>query len=776
MGKRVRVTHRGVRSALNPGGSHSRYGIVRKRKKGEEMEENELVSFLARKIQSCMNDEDGDISSVRQENFNYYMGKLYGNEREGYSKFVTREVLETVEWVLPAVLRVFVGGDEVVSFDAETSEDEEQAKQETDIVNHTILKSNNGQGFLALHHWFKDALMAPTAYIKVDMEESEKTSVGTYTGLNEYGVAEVLKLDGVSILEQRERIEPITITNEDGSRDVQRLVVYDLKIRRTYTQRVLRLMAVPPEEALIDNNCLTVDTDQADFVAHRVQKSYTDLVEAGYDPDELDEVGNAENHTFNDERTNRLFYEDEDPHTDELDDPSMRRFWVHECYARVDFDGDRIAEHRKVVLIGDKVFENVELNYQPIVAMSSILIPHKHNGMSYSDIVKDLQLLTSTLTRQLLDNIYRINIRRKAFSEDALTEDGATLEALLNPQAEFIPVRGLPQHAFQEEGHQSVVAELLPVIQDVRNARKMRSGISPDLNLDPNVLQEVRQDVFTSAVDQASQRIEMLVRIFAETGIRQLFLKVHQLMRSNWDIAKTMKIRGKWVNVDPTGWMDRTDLTCNVGLGFNNKQRTLMMLSQLLTMQKEAAGYGLTDPKKVYNILSRWTQAANLGDGSIAFIDPSEPGWQPPQPQPDANMILAEAQAKALDSESKTKQSKVQADMQLAGQKMFYERQKATAELRDKRQDREIRLRELALKQYEITQTVPKTLEEIDAKVENLRQDTELKAAQAEKADADAVKSLVESGEDARFYRHHHREVNESEMSEQDTSSSDDQS
>lgn len=733
----TRMNQRGSMAALNPGASTRR----RKERDGEEMDETALVAFLGRKIVQSMNDEDGDVSDDREENYNYYMGKLYGNEREGYSKFVTREVLEAIEWVLPAILRVFVSGDEVVSFEPETVDDEEQAKQETEIVNNAILKGNNGQGFIALHHWFKDALMNPNGYIKVYMEQRDTTEVGTYRGLNEFGLEMINSDPEIEILEQRTRTEFY---------QGQPLQVFDLKTRTKKTVNKLCLDPIPPEEMLIDNDLTTLSLDDEVFVCHRTRKSYTKLVQEGHDPDELDEVGASEDHRWNDERVNRLFYDDESPDAEDEDDDSMRMFWVHECYCMVDFNGDGLAEYRRVLLIGDKVFENDETNYQPNVSLASILIPHRHIGLSLADIVKDIQLLSSTLVRQLLDSIYRSNLNRKYFNEDSLTEDGSTMEAMLNAQAEYIPVRGLPGNAVLPEQFNPIANDVLPVLDYVGGVKKLRTGVSPEVSIDPNMLQEVRQEVFTGAVEQASQRVEMLIRIFAETGVRSLMLKVHQLMRSNWDIVKTMKIRGKWVNVDPTGWKDRTDLTVNTGLGFNSKQTTLMLLSQLMAMQKEAMQAGLTDAKRIYRMLSKWMKAAGLGEGSQAFIDPESQEYQPPQPAPDPNMILAQAQAEALKVDSQTKQFKAQTDYQLNQTKVQGEQARTQAEAAEKRLDREVKLRELAIKQFDAESKARYSEAELQAKIEDIRESTRLKASQGLKSEADALKAIVEAGETSR--------------------------
>lgn len=800
--------NRGTQASTNPGGGHTRQDSAAGesgRHNLQEMSENQIVGFLGRKIWQAMNDEDGDISDVRKENFNYYMGFEYGDERDGYSSFVTREALETVEWVLPSVLRVFLSGDKVVTFEPVGEDDEDQAQQETDITNYFVMKKNkNGEGgFLSLHHWMKDTLMYPNGYIKCHMEEKTITDVGIVTGLTEMGVKMIEDDADVEIIAQRSRMIQVPMPNPVAAQPPQQppgpqipgqmpgatnnmmgnpapmspggqpnpndppphqiptppqnvqnvgpsteVEVYDLRIRTTKEIMQLRIDPVPPEECLVDNDCTSLNLDEADFVCHRVRKPYTHLINEGYDPDELDQVGLGEDYQWNDERVNRLFYEDEDPDAEDEDDPSMRTFWVHECYAWFDNDGTGVAQHRRVILIGDRVFENEETNYQPMIAMSSILMAHKHTGMGYIEIVKDLQLLSSTLVRQLLDNTYKQNVDKTYFSEDALTEDGSTMEAMLNTQAEFVPVRGPAMNAVSKGTPNSVIQQLLPVIEYAEKARANRTGVTPESGVDANALQEVRQEVFSNAMDRASQRIEMLVRIFAETGFRQLMLKAHQLLRSHWDLESTIKLRGKWVDVDPQGWRDRTDLTVNVGLGFNAKPQQMGLLVQLLSMQKEAlASAGMSDYKKIFNTLERLVNVAGLGDVREYFIDPDSPEYQPPQPQPDAQTILAQAQAKGIEQEQNRKDR--ESGQEAQGKQM--ELQGKAMEAQEKAQgaqaDRKLKTRELAIKEVELEKKYEMDSSEVEAKVRNINADTRDKEASADKKMAEAAGVMIENSE-----------------------------
>ena len=89
----------------------------------------------------------------------------------------------------------------------------------------------------------------------------------------------------------------------------------------------------------------------------------------------------------------------------------MKEYDVEECYLLADVDGDGIAERRKVIKIGREIWQNEEDDYVPLVAMASIIMPHTHTGMGMAEPVMDLQLISSTLMRQQLTNLYHINSR-----------------------------------------------------------------------------------------------------------------------------------------------------------------------------------------------------------------------------------------------------------------------------------------------------------------------------------------------------------------------------
>ena len=671
------------------------------------MTEDELVSYLGNKIDACLNNDGDEISEERSEALNYYLGDPYGNERDGYSQIVTRECFEAIEWALPSILRVFTSGDRVVTFEPVNEQDEEQAAQETDVVNHYLLKENDG--FLTMYSWLKDALMFPVGYSKTWVERSESVTSETYRGLNVNELTELLGQEGV---------EPVEADSEVVQTQMGPMELYSVKIKRTEDKMELKDEPVPGEQVLVDSDLASLNIDKGRFVCHRVQKDYTTLVDEGYDRDILDDIGSDDGSTNDYERTNRLFYTDENEDDDSSTDKPNRLFWVHECVAKVDFDGDGLAESRIITMIGDKIFENEEGDYQPFSALATMPMSHKHAGLSLLSAVKDLQLIGSTLKRQMLDVVYAIGNRRKYVAGGALEDDGSTMDALLDKDAEIIPVR--TPGMIQDEIIQSIIPEILPVIQNIGSDTQTRTGISPNLSLDANVLQQTTAQAFTGALEQASQRLELITRVFAETGIKQKMRKAHRLVRENMDKPKAIKLRGKWVDVDPSDWRERTNMTVNVGLGFNNRETQLQFLYQILGIQKEGMQFGIADPKGLFNTVEQIVQETGLKDVNRYFKDPSQQP-PPPPPQPDPMVALTEKQIQVEAQKVQATQQKQQQDHQVAVQKLQAANQEMAAKLQIAQQ-------------------------EAQAKVQNTNQDTQLKGAQTEKVRSEATAQDIENG------------------------------
>jgi hypothetical protein len=623
-----------------------------------ERDDKWLIKRIQSHLRNGINSEEGEVTDTRQDLFDAYMGGELGNERDGYSSIVTREVLQAVEWALPALMRVFLGGVKAVSFKASGPDDVEQAKLETDAVNYWFMDGNpNQSGFIILYTFLKDLLMNPNAYMSVEPVEEQDRDVQRYEGLNEAQI-EALEEQGAEVSVQKRSKQAV-----EGMGEVE---VYDVLAVTTKEKKRIEVTTLPPDMVIIDHDHHELNCDTARFVCLRSRKTISDVRKLGYDV-YYEDIGPSEtDDTWNDEETNRLFYIDEQPNdSDDADDLDADKVtWLNDCYMRVDFDGDGISELRRVVMVGCEIVENEEIEAQPVVAGSALPVPHRHVGMGYAELCLDLQQLMTTLTRQLLDNIYAQNIQRTYINESAMLSDGTTMEQLLDGTNQYILVRGVPAQAVMPETITPIVNEIVAAIDAMKETPQLRTGVAPQLSLDPSVLEKSTMGAFVGALDQASQRLELLARLVAETALKPMFLKIHHQMRTHFDEPQPLEINGQWVNVDPRTWKKRASMTVNVGLGFNNKQMMLTLLQSLLAVQKEALPSGLADVKTIYNTLELLVEQANLGHARTYFVDPKQPGWKEPQPKPDPAMILAEAQAAALKAESARKDAETKANIE----------------------------------------------------------------------------------------------------------------
>ena len=730
------------------------------------MSDDDLAAFLDSQINDALNQEGDELSENRQTNINAYDGDPDGHERKGFSQVQTREVFETVEWALPSLVRVFTG-DRALEFTPMNRDDETAAAQETDSIHYMIYSQENG--FLATYQLLKDALINPNGYAKVWTDEVEETTVEEYARLTIEQVGALAEADGVEITEQEE-VEgewvevpaPMPQAMPQGFPSPQMTPgsppqmirqqepsTYNLTARVTNVLPKLRYEAVPPEEVLVAQNATSIDLDDAEFVAHVTQQSWTDLINSGYDEDMLDQATEASSTEYNDERTNRADTEDENPERDDHADPSMRKYWVEECYARVDYNGDGLAERRRIVKIGNDIFENDEDTYQPLVALTSILQSHRHVGMALIESVKELQLASTALYRQLMTNLYRIGVPRKYVGERAIAKDGTTMAALQNYATELIPCRDAT--AIVPEVVQPLGQVIMPVMDKMKDMTAMRTGVNPQLSLDPAVLQQSTVGAFTAAQEQASQRLELMVRLMGETGFKQIVRKVHRQMRENFGSEISMKLSGSWVDVNPREWAERTNITVKAGIGNKGIQDKVAALSHALDrqMQLQQQGAEWVTPSNIYATFLELMRVSGVDDVERFMTDPATiPPPQPQQPPVDP-VAVAQAEAMKMDGQSKVmgaqikgeelklkqqeargaaeeravkRQLEIQADMQKAEiakreheAKVAYERAKAQMEASKLAFDNANTAADTALKEANVAKTQGETRElEID--------------------------------------------------------------
>lgn len=651
------------------------------------MDDIEFQSVVRNEIEQALGHYDTEFSQDRIDAMDYYLGEPFGNEQPDRSQVVSTEVSDTIEHIMPSLMRIFTQSDDYVRFVPHGPEDVAIAEQASDYCNWVI--NNDNRGFEIMHNWFKDALILKTGVVKFYWDEIIEVETEEYEGLNEDELTILIADPEVEVVSRDERTVGEDMEGPEGI-VIPAPIIYDVKIKRTKNSGNVRIENVPPEEFLIGNRAKSLE--DANFVAHRSTMTVSDLVSMGYDRDEIEQYAGYTDLDISEERTSR-FEDLETSAAHDSNDPAMRNVLVTECYIRSDYDGDGVAEFRRVLTVGDgyHILENEEFDHIPFAILSPILMPHRAIGRSVAELVMDVQLIKSTLMRQLLDNIYNTNNARVV-----AVEGQVNLDDLLTNRPGGI-VRTRTAGAVQPLQVPEVSSSVFPALNYMDSVKEQRTGISKQsMGLDADALQSTTATA-VAAMQAASQgKIEMIARVFAETGVRALFRGILHLVTKYQNKEKIIRLRNQFVPMNPREWESAYDVQINVGLGTAQRDQQIMFLSQIAQKQEQVLmQMGVNNPmvslSQYRNTLAKIAELSGFKDAS-QFFAPSEQIESVLAQQAQAAAQAGPQQDPALAVEMQ----KMQAELQMEQQKMEMEfqlkREKMAAELELRRQELEFEM------------------------------------------------------------------------------------
>ena len=628
----------------------------------EKVTDEDIVTRIDGEINEALGYGD-ELSDQRYEAMKYYYSEPFGNEVEGRSQYVDSTVQDTIEWIKPSLMRVFASGDELVQFEPNSPAEVDMAKQATDYVNYVLQRQHNG--WEILYQWFTDALLQKNGIIKVWWDDYDEYVREEYRNLSDVEFEALVVNEDVEIVEHSEY--PV----EGG-------YYHDCVVKRMQYNGQVYIENIPPEEFLINREAKTIE--DARFICHRIKKTLSELRQMypDIDPDDL-KGGDIGNPMWSTERQARYSFDSTEDfwNTDSTAAPeeSMTEYWLYESFIRTDYDGDGIAELRKVCTVGTTILANDEIDNMPFISLTPIKIPHKFFGLSVADLVMPLQKIKSTLIRNLLDNMYNQNYGRFAVLEgqanldDLLTARPGGIVRVKSPNAVTpLPNPSLEPFAFN----------MVQYMDQVGEARAGVSATSQGLN-DKALTSHTTASAVNAVMTAAQSRVELIARQFAETGVKDLMCRIYELLVKNMDRKRVVKLRREWIEVDPRSWADRMDATVSVALGHGNKDQQVMQLTQLVNMAADASGTGLVSPENMYNLTASLLKSMgyqNVDD----YITPPD---RQPQPQPDP---MQEATLEAIKVDTAVKQGELEV-----------KKMKAETDANEAKMDAKFKMAELAM-------------------------------------------------------------------------------
>jgi hypothetical protein len=441
--------------------------------------------------------------------------------------------------------------------------------------------------------------------------------------------------------------------------------LHDVVIERTAGEGKIKICVLPPEHCKVAVTTPDYTLRDCSYFEYWEERTISDLRAMGLDV--ADDIGDSgdDDDTSEDESRNR-FSEDWRDGEGSKADPSMRRVKARMIWIRADLEGDGFARMYYVIRVGSEILYVEPCSRIPVASITPMPMPHRHIGLSYHDVLGDIQDIKTAVHRGALDNLYLSVNGRHVVSDAVNLDDLLTVRpgGVVRMRPGALPGEGhiLPlQHPFAFDS-------ILGAVSYFDQIKQNRSGVNEYFNgVDENALNRTASGL-AMMTTQSAQRVEQIARMFA-VGVEYLFSVVLELLQKHANKEQIFNLRGKWYAVDPRAWSTRRDLKISVGVGAGNKDAMLQQLNQMLGAQTTIGlQLGIANPQNVYNAAAEISKLQGFAQPERFWTDPSTqppPGPPPPDPIVQAEQIKAQAMLQGKQMEAQTDAQTAQMDAQI---------------------------------------------------------------------------------------------------------------
>lgn len=571
-----------------------------------------LLSLVKADIADAEAYQQSIIQPTVRERYNiYYADKEYYSHKfpilSKTSSLVSTDVADTIEWALPSLMKVFTGSDEVITIQGVTEEDDQNAEVMQSLLVYQLQRQN--KFFPILYNWMKDALITGMGIIKCYWERTEGYTPETAQ----------LNADALKLLAQT----GVEITSVEGPD-----VMGDFTVTWNspyYIKNSPKLENILVSEFLYSPDAKNLE--DANFVAHRKKVTMSHLrqkeregIYANVDmvhPDSgpVSWITDQVEDVIGDHYT---------PLHNNQQDKAREEVTIYECYTKIDFNNDGILEDMIITIAGDVILR-AEPNYMgrhPFFSISPTKDPHRiWVKRSYAELIGELQDMKVALTRQIVQNIALTNDPKMILAEDSINisdyiEGRKVIRkkpgSSMGDVAMAMPVNQLSPQTFQ-------------FLEYLEGQKENRTGITRyNQGLDANSLNKTATGI-SAILGQSAQRLELVARMFAETGISELFRFMVSLNQKFVDQETVVRLTNKQLRISPDDLNGNFDLVVNAGISISTKESTIMTLQTMLTalMQTQAAGIPIVTPQNIYNLFKKWIESAGFKNYNDYVTDPA---------------------------------------------------------------------------------------------------------------------------------------------------------
>ena len=624
------------------------------------MDEADLIAIVTAELENSR-DAYSIIEKNREDALRMYLGNLVGDEDADLSTVVSTDVADSLEWMLPQIIEQLIGKGAVVQFDSMGPQDEEQSELETEFTHFTFMQEN--QGFVNIYEFSKDALLMKNGVFKIYYDDTPEITSETYTGVTQQEIAVVQNDPTVEIksIEIEQTMQPdlnMDIGGPPAMMQPQQLST--VRLKRTTKRGKVTVGTVASECFFVNSGHNSITLDDARFTAEVSDRTASDLLKLGYDPEK---IANAPQHSADESKEYRFNLQGETTlsnYNSSLDD-SQKLIQIIEAYMQLDLDGDGISELAKVTCIGDDytisdILDVEEISEQPFVAATPWIMPHKFYGLSVYDRVKEIQDGKTSLWRNTLDNIYLQNNREKEVVEKLVNMD----DLLLSRPGGLKRVK--QAGAIRELEVQPVGNEAMAMMGYFDEVRSARTGVAPDMSGQALPIGQETAHGVERVMTASEALVGLVVRSIAETGLREAYKKVRNLLVRYQDSCTPFKFKDQWIDVNPSQWGERSRMSVTVGTGTGDDMRRQAALQKVIeyqTMLVQDPRNTMVDQQQIYNALNDLADAAGLDSAEKYFLNPNSQEGQQKKQQTEQQQQQQEEQKKQLEQMMQEMQQKI---------------------------------------------------------------------------------------------------------------------
>lgn len=633
----------------------------------KEHSPEKVLGDIAGAIKTAATFQDKD--DIRSDLVRTYLSEPYGDLKKitGKSGYVSSDASDVVEAKMPQIMEVFAGSQNLLEFEPMGPDDVDAAKQESRAVRHVFWHQN--RGFELLYCYAKDALMVQNGYFKSGWVEKDREEIESYDGLTVQELLLILnELDEAGVEYRVIDGEGFDATEQGLEQTGPEI---SATIRMVTREKRYEINVIPFEEIFYTPRWPNLSFDGIPCCGHRRMMEIGELRAMGFSERSIEEAAAGSD---DDRGAKSQRFDTEDFSETDLQDQTgaLREVMVYEAYVRCDIDGDGRAELVRAWAVndgdqflrwatgekdehGNEIEEDAieEVPHHPFSCGTPYIMPHRHVGRSEVEQVDDIQTLMSVLGRHTLDNLYATGYPRPVYNEQAA---GLFLEGDLKNPAPGAAIR-TGGAVIDWQMPESVIGTTLPIMQMLREQREERTGTSRlNQGLNADSLNKQSEATVGRVMDAGTKRQQLIARTLAETGLRELFLKIHKDLRNGPLRQLVMRLDGQFIEINPRTWRHRSDMTVQVGIGRGDRDemRAAFMMVKQAQQELMMAGSRMVDESRLYNTARDMAETFGMEGIERYFHDPQQLP-PPPPPEPDPAEIMAKFEMEMRQSEEARK-------------------------------------------------------------------------------------------------------------------------